>query len=601
MRNLFSKFANILSILSIMAILTSCDKNDEPTGGPFIKLSENTLHFEGESEAVTITINSNVRFSASAQSEWIDCSQITFAAGNGIEYKVGVQPYYGTNGTNERKSTITFTAVDKSVETKLTVTQSPKELRTNTIFSLFKFEKDNNSALEQDVVMEIGTDKVTGRVPYYTNTKNLVATFTTDAFKVDIDGVEQSSGVTVNDFSKPVIYTLTSETGEKYTYTVNLTNFTGLPVMFITTEGNVPIVSKDYYVNGRIVIDGAGVYPDFEKEAQLKGRGNTTWGMPKKPYRIKFDKKQELLGCPAHKSWVLLANYADLSALRNETAFDISRATGLDWTPRTRFIEVFLNGEYNGTYQFTEMIKINENRVDVTDDGFIIEADADDKINFDDITFRTSRKLFTIKDPDVVEGDEKYEFIKNYVTDVENLLYSSSFLDSENGYKKYVDIESFADWYLVNEIAKNVDAQFHSSCYMNYKPGGKLKMGPVWDFDLGFGNVDYGPEDDYTGFWVKQSIWISRMFEDPEFVKTVQGRYAVLRTKKDEIINRIVDNANYLRLSTIENNKRWQTLLNSPGENSDDETWSIYLNEVEFLKNWLNNRFQWLDSEIQKL
>lgn len=594
--NPLSRLAAVLFIFCAVLAQISCNKDDAAYS--YITLSHNALEFGKDGESAKITIYANTGFTVSSEEDWLTHKALpaTMSSGTGeTEYLISVLPH---DGTAERTASILFLSSDKSVQSKLIVKQSHVASRNHTIFSEFGFkEADNVDYLQEDIMMDIGKSTVSGRIPYYSSTRSLVAFFKTDAVKVEIDGVEQVSGQTANDFSKPVTYTLTSALGETYQYTVDLVNFTGLPVMFITTEGKAPIDSKDVYVNGKIVIDGMGAYPDFEKEAQLKGRGNSTWALPKKPYRIKFDKKQELLGMPAHKSWVLLANYTDKSGIRNEAAFDLSRMTELAWTPRTRFVEVFLNGVYNGTYQLTEMIKINENRVDVTDNGFLIEVD--NKPSWDDITFRTDRLLFTVKDPDVVVDDEIYTFIKDYVNNVEDVLYSALFLDEQQGYKKWVDIESFADWYLVNEITKNNDALFYSSCYMNYAPGGKLKMGPVWDFDIAIGNINYNGCEDYQGFWVKNALWMARMFEDPVFVAKVKERYALLRSRKDEIIAKINSNANTLQWSALENNNRWHTLYAYTWPN--DAIWGSYRNEVQYMKNWLNQRFSWLDTAIPAL
>lgn len=196
------------------------------------------------------------------------------------------------------------------------------------------------------------------------------------------------------------------------------------------------------------------------------------------------------------------------------------------------------------------------------------------------------------------------------INDIDNLIKKLQYVylilisclclaDSAEGYAKYLDVASFVDWYLVNEISKNNDAVFFSSCYMNLKPGGKLKMGPVWDFDIAFGNINYNGNEDPEGFYVKNSPWISRLFEDPAFVARVKERFAYFKSKKGDIFNNINENAAYLKESVVENNNKWGTLYEVLWPNY--AVWGSYDNEVQYMKNWLNKRFDWLDKNLAGL
>ena len=336
-----------------------------------------------------------------------------------------------------------------------------------------------------------------------------------------------------------------------------------------------------------------------EADVKIKGRGNSTWAMAKKPYALKFDEKISLLDEPKDKSWVLLANYADKTSLRNQTAFYMGSISNLDYTPRFHFVDLMLNGRYNGTYQLGEKIKISKDRVNVGDDGFLLEIDA--KAGADEITFYTNHlnHPVNIKDPDVEVDDENYNYIKDYVITAEDALFSDHFKDSEEGWQKYMDMDSFVDWYLINEIAKNNDACFFSSCYMHLKRGDKLKMGPLWDFDIAFGNVDYNGNYTSDGFWIKDVTWYSRLFEDPAFVAKVKERFDYFYSRKDDIVSEINANAQYLRYSAQENNNKWHTLYTYTWPNYD--IWGSYQNEVQSMKEWLHARFEWLKAEFDKM
>ena len=202
-----------------------------------------------------------------------------------------------------------------------------------------------------------------------------------------------------------------------------------------------------------------------------------------------------------------------------------------------------------------------------------------------------------IKEPDVSVGDEDYEYVRNYVQAAEDALYAENFTDEDEGWRKYMDMDSFVDWYLVNEIARNTDASFYSSCYMSLRRGGKLKMGPLWDFDIAFGNVNYDGNFDPTGLMVRYYFWCSRLFQDPAFVARVKERFDYFYSRKDDIIREVNEKARYLKFSVEENNNKWGTLYTRTWPNYD--VWGNYLNEVQNLKNWLNERFEWLKNEYE--
>ena len=386
------------------------------------------------------------------------------------------------------------------------------------------------------------------------------------------------------------------------------------PVILISTPS--AIVSKDTWTDQcemEIRNDDSSVLQIF-KNVNIKGRGNTTWYQPKKPYAIKLDKKEEIFGFPKHKRWVLLANYFDKTNLRNEIAFCLSRLSGgqldrgLDYTPRSKFVRIIMNGKYQGLYLFTEQIKIDENRVDAGDDGFLVEIDSRAGSDPDDIYFTIPHMKYpvVIKDPDVIAGDENYLYIEDYLTRTAETLFSDNFSDPTEGYRKYIDLPSFIDWYIVNEITKNSDATFYSSCFMNLKRNGKLKMGPVWDFDLALGNYpdSFSNEshvsfmNDPEGFYVKNVSWFARIFSDPEAVGLLKERFSFFYVNRYEVIGYLDSLRDSIVRMVPENDFIWH-FYSDPF--SGELTRSSFIKDCNDLRSWLEQRYEWLHMEIEKL
>ena len=242
--------------------------------------------------------------------------------------------------------------------------------------------------------------------------------------------------------------------------------------------------------------------------------------------------------------------------------------------------------------------------MNVGDDGFLLEIDA--KAASDEITFRTTHigQPINIKDPDVVEGDDNYNYVKDFLEKADAALFADNFTDEAEGYKKYLDMDSFVEWYLVNEISKNNDAVFYTSCYMNLKRGGKLKMGPLWDFDVAFGGY-WDNERGQTianvpeNFYIKDVAWYARLFQDPVFVSKVKERFNDYYANKQMIYDHIDATATLLLDQVVEDNKLWGTITEKSA--STEEVKAAYLEKVTYLKTWIGQRLEWLNTNINAL
>jgi len=468
--------------------------------------------------------------------------------------------------------------------------------------------KNNPGVVTTDIVCSIKDDQISATIPQSTKlTKKLIVTFTTKNSTVTKNDTVQVSGKTAVDLRKPITYTLTSAKGTKRDYKFSVSVFTGIPILYLTTSG--PVISKDNYVTGSLVVDANN---RFEQEKtnitlKIKGRGNSTWSnFPKKPYRLKFDSKAAMLGMPAAKNWVLLANYDDKTLLRNRIALEFARRIGSDFAPESRFVEVVMNGVTLGNYLLTSQVEVNENRVNITEmtandnagdaltGGYLLELDQrkDEKY-----WFTTKKNLpFTIKSPEDITP-KQLEYISKYMQDTEDALFAPNANDPVNGYAKYINVESFMNWFFAEEVVKNQDARDFSSIFYYKDRNGKLGMGPVWDFDLSSGNIDYSVSKDPNNWYIRDATWMINLFKDVKFRSKIKVRWNQIRNTAVEAIFKDIDeNAEYLKLSQKQNFTTWPIL--------DKYVWpnavvlGNYDMEVAYAKSFLETRIAWIDAEI---
>ncbi|MDG1849500.1 MAG: CotH kinase family protein, partial [Flavobacteriales bacterium] len=404
---------------------------------------------------------------------------------------------------------------------------------------------------------------------------------------------------------------------------------TTLPKVYIETENQTTIKQKtEGYVNGLVTVvagtsikSGATIQGLESLVMEIRGRGNSTWMHPKKPYQMKLAEKAAFLDMPKDKKWIFLAEYSDKTMLRNTMALEMGYTSSLDWTPEGEFAEVYINGEYNGTYNITQKVEEKSNRVDLGDNGFLMEIDQPQRLDADDHFITTSSfPVIALKEPDlndIIEdsgidvANETKNKISSFVNEFESALYGSNFDDPVSGYAKYIDIESFIDWFLINEITKNVDAKNFSSIYFNVildeNNEGKIKMGPLWDFDLSFGNNNYSNSQYPEGWWVKENAWITRLMEDPAFEKQVKIKFHNhYYAKKEEMLQKIANYAEALEASVAQNDLRWAPYIGTqvwPNPNEGDiasgnSGLTGYADALNYMTNWYETRMGWLKDNL---
>ena len=410
-----------------------------------------------------------------------------------------------------------------------------------------------------------------------------------------------------------------------------------LPIIVINTN-NQEIMDEARIVAAMGIIDnGTGntnhtsdQRNNYDGKISIEYRGESSLMFPKKSFRIETQDAQgnnfnaALLDLPPENDWVLYAPYTDKTMLRDVLTFKLGNDLG-HYAPRTRFVELVLNDEYYGVYVLMEKIKRDKNRVDiaaldpedVTGDaltgGYILRVDKIDGNDYPAWTTSLTPRLpgeniisFQYSDP---EGDElvdaQRDYIRNFINQFESSLMSGTFTNASTGFKKYIDMPSFIDFMLVNEIGKNIDGYIFSTYMFKDKDskGGKLHMGPLWDFNLAYGNVDYSQNAQFAPGWMwsdqYRMYWFRRMINDPVFSRSIKCRWQELRTTflTNEYFTQAIDSmALLLDEAQRRNYQRWPILGVYVWPNQ--YVGQTYEQEISFMKQWIINRLQWMDDNM---
>lgn len=486
----------------------------------------------------------------------------------------------------------------------------------------FIFEAINNQELSQDIEATINDNMIEAILPEGVSAKALVASFNYRGESVTVNNAPQQSGTTINNFEEPLTFILNTNNGSTKEYVVNI-KFMCLPKIYIHTENNAEILDKENYVNSTVRIeDPSKIYTDgtpFESTAGIRGRGNSTWDMPKKPYKIKLDKAANLLGINSDdKDWALLANYSDKSLLRNIVAFKISEIVGMRWTPKSVSAEVYLNDKYLGVYTLTDHKEVSEKRLNLNlaEENGAVEGDYFMELDFhydEGERFKTDLKQLPImlKDPEEVSA-EQFNFVKDFFNKAEAVLYSDKFTDPEEGYHKYIDINSFVDYFIVQELSKNCDGNMRGSCYLSIIDNKIIEQSFVWDFDIAFGNAKHivteqgASSDGPTGWYIKTcSPWFDQLFKDPKFVQAVKDKWNAVKPQLNMLPFFVTQHYNQLKAAAARNFGKIED--GGAGWNVHEIMWPNYVdrgeykNEVDFLISFIQQRMAWLDKNINNL
>lgn len=388
-----------------------------------------------------------------------------------------------------------------------------------------------------------------------------------------------------------------------------LYRITNLPTVSVHTQDGVIPYDKEHDIVCQIAIISDKGKELLSEPGGIRQRGHGSNTFPKHPFRIKFDKKQQVLDAPATaKKWTLINNYSDKTLMRNMIAFELSRSMNMPYTSYIQPVDLLLNGEYQGCYQLCDQIEVRENRVDIAemtvDDnrgtsvsgGYLIEIDA--RAIIEPKWFESPMgNPVNIHYPDEEEiTDRQYEYIKAY------------FSMMEAGWERYLDLNTFLRHFLVGELSGNTDTYY--STYM-YKQRGddKLYTGPVWDFDLSFENDSRTYPINSKRDYVYQSggsvcgnmkIFVNNIVRDSQSAKArlleiwAEVRQGNVNWRHLKAF--IDEKEQYLQQSQELNFMRWPTMFEVVQFNP--QVWGGYAAEVENVRNYLENRLLWMDNKL---
>ncbi len=419
-----------------------------------------------------------------------------------------------------------------------------------------------------------------------------------------------------------------------------------IPLVVIETRGGMAIPDEPKITARMKVIDHGPGHSNLETDpgniydglVGIEIRGAYSALLPQKPFGFETrdsagqNLNVSLLGLPAENDWILLANYNDKAFLRNSLAGYIFRKMG-HYAPRTRHVEVVVNGSYEGIYVLTEKIKRDKGRVDIArlgpgenagDDltgGYIFKndyyTDQDSWISAYPPFSRpdkTVRFVYYYPKPDEITGEQKL-YLQEWVDAFETVLHNNGFADRQAGYPAYIDVASFRDYFILSEVSRNVDAYKKSRYFFKDKVsnGGKLHSGPPWDYDWAWKDIWDCPifsKTDGSGWayqvnecevWPTPPVYMTRLIQDELFSGSIKQRYGQIRDSflSNAALSHYIDSVTqFLQEAQSRHYKRWEILGENVGAPEVGEIPDTFEGEISKLKNWLWTRLDWLDAHM---
>lgn len=640
-------------LLFILIAFSACQKSheiidptnpsepDEPEIRPELIMDEEELVAPSEGGVFKFDFRSTRKVSLSISPEQDWCKAMISSTEE--EYSFVLIVNVPAMDLNEDRSATIVLSAPECESRSLVVKQERKKASTNSLTSLVLKAAPNS--LSQDLVFSYDEATRTFSAKYLkwidkAQPEMLIPEFVTDGETVLVNGQPVVSGQTAISFADDFDLVVKAENGDENTYRVSFNCpqiNTELPVIRI----HIPVSSitdKKTYRKTKFDIyrlgSDEGRWTASDAEIEIRGRGNSTWGLPKKPYRIKFPEKFSPIGLnhAKAKSWVLLAHDMDKSLLRNHLGFELSRIlfsssekyhdeATLTFTPCSQMVNVYSGNDYHGVYQMSDQMEVAKGRIDLDK---LVAADGSDpvkitgghlietNIHHDEpypVSFTSSKGIYMDhkypKDDDM--DISQYKYIEDFIRKAEAALYSSDFTDPVNGWRKWFDEKTLADFIIVKEFAGDMDG--YTSTYF-YKRRGvdKIFFGPVWDLDKGWNNDKRTPHGNtltqlmiYGGFYMPPYInpdWFHRFWQDAEFRKFVGRRWASKKEQlKSKVLSELDEKPKQMRKAIIANFSIWDFYYQYSDEaNMPARTYEL---EIQRMKDLTVQRAALLDAKFK--
>ena len=372
--------------------------------------------------------------------------------------------------------------------------------------------------------------------------------------------------------------------------------YAGVPRLVIETENFKDIRDRETKVPARLQIYGEDSPSSEILELTVRGRGNSTFHAPKYGIKLEFFKKTSLLGMPKDKDWALRSNYGDKTLLRDFMMNRLANRLGVSYVPRMRYVELYLNREYKGLYLLTETVKSSKNRVPLSksDSSFLFEKEDSKKI--DDPYFETrDGNLIHIQEPKQI-SEKSLQMAKDHLDDFEVYLHRQNFWGVDS-LPNWLDIRDFLEYYWVQEFAKNEDGKFTRSVFFYWEKGGAIHFGPLWDFDLGFGNESREKFAMPENWFIRNYRWNRYILMDARMQEMAKEYWTVHRETFHELIDSIPLYKSQIEKAAKNDIKRWPILDNT-------FLWALrhsydsYDEAVDSMSVWMEKRFQWIEDNL---
>lgn len=372
--------------------------------------------------------------------------------------------------------------------------------------------------------------------------------------------------------------------------------YAGLPRIVIETEDFAGVRDRETEIPSHLQIYGEKAPESEVYELTVRGRGNSSFKMPKYGLKLEFKDKVKLFGMPKNRDWALIANYGDKTHLRNYMMTRLSEWLGAKYTPRMQFVELYLNRKYMGLYLLSESIKVAKNRVNIEENDTTFLVEKEDSKKFDPPYVQSDNGYYYhIKSPKN-PSPETEELLLDHIKAFENFA-MRPYRYNSNEIGQWIDLDDYLLFYWVHEYSKNEDGNFARSVHFTWKKGEPIHFGPLWDFDLAFGNAsreqNKAPEEWYIrryrlNYYILQNSLVDSAAvvywkEHRETFKALIDSVPLYRS----IIDKAIENE-YRRWPVMKNTENWA--LKDPYDSYDEA--------VESMIEWMKQRYQWIDKEI---